>query len=328
MEALRLLANDHQQIDRLLKQLLTVRERAEQRWLFIELKHKLEAHARIEEEIFYPALRNSQGRDSRIDGSVADHKAIRSLLLQVEQAIPGSNQWLERLKELQNKVELHVREEESELFPKVRITLTPDLQEDLFERMLVRKAELSGESADSALRGTQSAKVEAKAEEHTTSRTPEQAHEYSGRLGQQGEVALEQGVGVAADQTRRVAEALHATSENLEKENQEGLSQYLREAANGLNRFSNRLTRGDVNGLLQEARDTAKRNPALLLGGAIAAGFLLTRFVKSTETSATETASDEMRAGTGALYRVPTETSVPTGTAAAQPSSPRPPEVR
>lgn len=329
MEMLRLLANDHQQTARLLKQLLAARENAEQRWLFIELKHKLDTHARIEEEIFYPALREGQEGDARIDESVVDHEAVRSLLLQMEQSIPGSSRWVQCLEELKSKVEHHVQEEERELFPKAQSILTPERQEDLFEWMVTRKAELSGEDVDSALRGARSAKTE-----QATSRTSEPAHEYSRRLGQQGEAALEQGVGVAADQTRRVADALHATSENLAKEDQEGLSQYLREAANGLNRFSNRLTRGNIDELLQEARDTARRNPALLLGGAIAAGFLLTRFVKSTGASATEMTSNEVQAGTETSYRVPAQSSsAPTGTSTStgtvpQPSPSQPQEVR
>lgn len=310
MQMLQFLADDHQQTARLMQQLLVASENAEQRSLFIELKHKLEAHARIEEEIFYPALRSSNGRNSRIDDSVADHEAVQSLLLQMEQALIGSEQWLERLEELKNKVEHHVRAEESDLFPQAQATLPPERQDELFERMLVRKTELAGESAYGTAHSARSAGP------YTTSRPSEQAHEHSRTLGQQGESALEQGAGVAAEQTRRFARALHATSENLEKEDQAGLSQYLREAANGLNQFSNRLTHGDIDGLLQEACDTAKRNPVLLLGGAIAAGFLLTRFVKSTNVPATETTPDERRAEAQTPYSVPTETPIPTaGTA-------------
>lgn len=322
MEMLRLLANDHQQTDRLLKQLQAARENAEQRWLFIELKHKLEIHARIEEEIFYPALRDSQGLGNRLDESIADHESVRTLLMQMEETVPGSSRWVESLKELMRKVEKHVQEEESELFPKARSSLAPELQEDLFERMLIRKAELAGGGAESAWRGAQGAKAD------STTRTSEQAQEYSRRMGQQGAAAVEQGAGIAADQTRRVAEALHATSENLAKEDQEGLSYYLREAANGLNRFSNRLTQGDVESLLREARDTAKRNPALLLGGAIVAGFLLTRFVKSTETSSTEVPSPKMRTDPGASPRAPIGAPLPSGpTPTSQPSPSHPQEA-
>lgn len=322
MEMTRMLANDHQQTDRLLKQLQAATQSAEQQWLFRELRHELEAHTRVEEEIFYPALRDAQGSDIRIDEAVADHETIRSLLLQMEQATPESSGWVQSLEELKSKIEHHVQEEERELFPKAQSLLAPQVQDNLFERMVARKAELAGEGADSALH--------AQSGEADVSRTSEQAREYASRMREQGEAALEQGAGVAADRTRRVAEALHATSENLEKEDQAGLSRYLREAANGLDRFSNRLASGDIDALLREARDIAKRNPALLLGGAIAAGFLLTRFVKSTEAASTARGSDEVQAGMEPSYRVPTETSespvppgvsMPTGTPA-QPTRP------
>lgn len=304
MDMTRLLANDHQETDRLLQQLRATADAAEQHWLFKELAHKLEVHALLEEELFYPALRG-QGWDIRIDDAVADHETVHRLLLQIEQAGPGSDPWAHGIEELKINVERHVHEEESDLFPKAQAMLTPRAQEDLFQRMLARKAELSGEGADSA-RPAASGAGEAK------SQTAEQAQEYGRRVRERGEAAFEQGAGIAADQTRRIADALHATSENLARENQPGLAQYLSDAADGLNRFSNRFTRGDVEGLLREARDTAKRNPALLLGGAIAAGFLLTRFLRSTEA-----ASSEVPAGTGALYRAPTATpsaSVRTGT--------------
>lgn len=311
MEVTRLLANDHQETDRLLKQLQAATDGAEQSRLFGELKHKLEAHAQLEEELFYPALRSGQGNDIDVDEALADHKTIHSLLLQIEQAGPVSNLWAQGLDELKTEVEHHVYEEESELFPKAQAMLAPRVQEDLYQQMLVRKAELAGAGAGSARRGA-SGNGEAKGQAR------EQAQEYGRRIRERGEAAFNQGAGAAADQTRRVADALQATSENLAKENQPGLARYLSEAADGLNRFSNRFTRGDVDDLLREARAIAKRNPALLLGGAIATGFLLTRFIKSSEAT-----SSKVPAGTGASYGAPTPTpgasirvgtSVPTGT--------------
>ncbi|MDN5869720.1 MAG: hemerythrin domain-containing protein, partial [Nitrococcus sp.] len=278
----------------------------EQRGLFSELAHKLEVHAQLEEEIFYPALRD-HGWDTRVDEAVADHESVHRLLLQIEQAGPGSDPWAQGLEELKTKVERHVHEEESEFFPKAQATLTARAQEDLYQRMHVRKAELAGEGADSTPRG-------ASGDDEAKGQAAEQAQEYGRKMRARGEAAFEQGAGAAANQTRRIADALHATSEHLARESQPGLARYLSDAADGLNRFSNRFTRGDVEGLLQEARDTAKRNPALLLGGAIAAGFLLTRFIRSTETP-----SSEVPAGTGTLYRAPSATpgaSVRTATSA------------
>lgn len=359
MEMLRLLATEHQQIDRLLKQLQAARESAERRWLFIELKHRLKIHARLEEEIFYPALRDDRELDHRIEESMARHEAMRALLAQMEETVPGSSRWVESLRELISKLEQHVREEESEFFPKARASLTPRLQEDLFERMLVRKAQLAGGGAESAVHGEgetsaranqttgQSAVGQTAAgqttsgqavpgsttagpEQASTSQTSARVHEYSYRTGRQGAAAMEQGVGAVAEQTRRVADALHQTGEHLAQEDQEGLSYYLREAADSLNRFSNRLTRGDVDDLLREARDTARRNPALLLGGAIAAGFLLTRFIKSSGMSSSpETASGSVQPGAAASSRAPAgETPRVPPRAAPKPPPSHPQEVR
>ncbi|EAR21043.1 hemerythrin domain-containing protein [Nitrococcus mobilis] len=288
MEITQLLHDDHQQAIQRLNQLRRARESAEQHQLFRELKDELEIHAQIEEELFYPALHGSGGKDLCVDECIAEHKKVRLLLSQLEQMIPGSDSWARSLDALNNEVEHHIKKEERELFPRMRTLLTQEAQGALLERMAARKADLS----------RQGERMEAQhnrrngAAEQAAAQTSEQAYEYARKMGEQGEAAVAQGAGVAAEQARRAADALYETSDNLEKQDQERLSQYLRTAANGLNRFSSRLTDGDIDGLLQEARANAERHPALLLGGAIAAGFLLTRFLKATAQPSTRPAQD------------------------------------
>ena len=277
METIRLLHGDHQHAVHRMSQLRQARDSAEQRRLFRRLKDELEVHTRIEEEIFYPALRDPHERDLRVDESIADHKVFRALLLQMEQAVPGSEAWTRSLEILDSELEQHIEREERELFSKARASLTLEDQEQLFQRMAARKLELTplGERMSTEHDGP------GEQAERAAARTSEQAKAYARKMGAQGEAAAAEGAGIAAEQTRRAAEALHETSDNLEKRDQQQLSQYLRSAADGLSRFSNRLAEGDVDDLLREARETARRNPALLFGGAIAAGFLLTRFVKA-----------------------------------------------
>lgn len=277
METIRLLRGDHQEAVYRLSQLRRARDSAAQRRRLRQLKDELEVHTRIEEEIFYPALRDPQGRDLRVDEALADHEPLRALLSHMDQVMPGSDPWVRSLEVLQRDVERHIEMEERELFPRARAVLSLEAQEQLFQRLAARKLELTsaGERMSTDRDGPR------EQAERVAARTPEQTQAYARKMGEQGEAAAAEGAGIAAEQTRRAADALYETSDNLRKRDQESLSQYLRSAANGLSQFSNRLAEGDVDELLQETRATAERNPALLLGGAIAAGFLLTRFVKA-----------------------------------------------
>ncbi|MGH9904058.1 MAG: hypothetical protein ACRD8U_00580, partial [Pyrinomonadaceae bacterium] len=59
------------------------------------------------------------------------------------------------------------------------------------------------------------------------------------------------------------------------------VAMFARRAAEGLAGFSGSLRQRDVDSLLAQAQDFARRRPAVFLGGALATGFVLARFLKS-----------------------------------------------
>ena len=61
----------------------------------------------------------------------------------------------------------------------------------------------------------------------------------------------------------------------------DGMSDAVRRVADRLEGFSRSLADRDLSGVLHEAERYARREPALFLGGALAAGFLLARFLKA-----------------------------------------------
>ena len=102
-----------------------------------------------------------------------------------------------------------------------------------------------------------------------------------------GEEALEKGKGflegqkkTAAESLGRIASVFHDTARNLERE-QPTVSRFLDEGADALDRFSGTLRERDTETLLRQAQDFARRQPGLVLGGAVAAGFLISRMLKS-----------------------------------------------
>ena len=77
-------------------------------------------HARIEEEIFYPALRNAADADDALDEADVEHSHVKELVAQLEESEPGDELFEARVKVLSEYVEHHVKEEESTIFSKAR----------------------------------------------------------------------------------------------------------------------------------------------------------------------------------------------------------------
>ncbi len=116
----------------------------------------LAVHAEIEEEIFYPALREAADADDDLDEADVEHSHIKELVGQLESSQPGDALFAARFTVLSEYVKHHVKEEEGEMFRKAR-RASCDLAA-LGEQLLARKAELGGgESVDvGALAGRRS----------------------------------------------------------------------------------------------------------------------------------------------------------------------------
>jgi hypothetical protein len=85
----------------------------------------------------------------------------------------------------------------------------------------------------------------------------------------------------AADQLSDVAHALRRTGEELNSQEHPTIAQFADAAAEQVERFSGYLKQGDLGDLWQDVRNVAQRQPELFVAGALAAGFLVGRFLKS-----------------------------------------------
>jgi hypothetical protein len=78
-----------------------------------------------------------------------------------------------------------------------------------------------------------------------------------------------------------LADALHTAASDLGRKDNRTVSDLAEEAANGLERLSQTLRGKDLGTMVHDAEEFARREPALFLGAAVAAGFLAVRFLKS-----------------------------------------------
>ena len=103
----------------------------------------LTVHAEIEEDIFYPAMRDSIDDDLLLDQAEVEHASAKDLIEQIESMDPGDTLFDAKVLVLAEYVEHHVQEEEGQMFPKCR-RAKMDLA-GLAEQLAERKSELMAE---------------------------------------------------------------------------------------------------------------------------------------------------------------------------------------
>ena len=105
-----------------------------------DLCDALIVHTMIEEELFYPALREASGDDELFDEAELEHAGVRELVSQLEVMYPGDEHFEATLAVLADEVAHHIAQEESEMFALAR-TAGVDLAA-LGQRLALRQAQL------------------------------------------------------------------------------------------------------------------------------------------------------------------------------------------
>ena len=144
MDAIALLKHDHDEVEAIFKKLEPTTERAvkTREELFAKLKLELDVHAHIEETIFYPVLKQeAETRKITLEG-YEEHHVVKMLLGELEAMPVGSEQWTAKLKVLQENVEHHVEEEETDMFKSAREVLEKSQLVELGVQMAAEKARM------------------------------------------------------------------------------------------------------------------------------------------------------------------------------------------
>jgi hemerythrin superfamily protein len=136
VDALELIKHDHEEIKKLFKQALDAAEGTERAALLHRIRAELVAHERMEEDVFYPALREAseKARDIVLEG-YEEHHVIDTILDELVELPEDAEQWSAKAKVLHENLEHHIEEEEGEMFKRARAALTKAELEDLGRRM-------------------------------------------------------------------------------------------------------------------------------------------------------------------------------------------------
>jgi hemerythrin superfamily protein len=142
-DAIVLLKNDHKTVEKLFKQFEKAGDNAHKtkRDLVDKIIEELSVHAAIEEQHFYPTIREKAPdiADDVLEG-LEEHHVVKWTLSELKDMSPQAERFQAKVTVLIEMVRHHVEEEEGDMFPKVREAMgRKDLQE-LGETMEKAKA--------------------------------------------------------------------------------------------------------------------------------------------------------------------------------------------
>lgn len=143
-DAINLLKADHREVEELFGKFEKAKSTDRKKAIVAQICDALTVHAKIEEAIFYPKAREALKRaeEDVLDEAFVEHEGIKWRVGQLENAEPGDDNYYARVTVLKEYVTHHVKEEERELFPKIRATKL-DLKA-LGAQLAARKEALTG----------------------------------------------------------------------------------------------------------------------------------------------------------------------------------------
>jgi hemerythrin-like domain-containing protein len=148
-DVIALLKEDHANVRELLGKLVEGRSRAQKsrQQLFTEIEMELELHARVEEEIVYPAFLEIVERSDRhmFFEAREEHALVRRVMDEMDAGSSEDEEFAARAKVLKDLVEHHAKEEEREMFPLLKSETEPERLREMGAEIEARKQELRPE---------------------------------------------------------------------------------------------------------------------------------------------------------------------------------------
>ncbi len=144
-DAIALLKADHEAVSQLFAEYEKVRSTAKKKALVAEICTALSVHAQIEEELFYPDVKAALKDKELVPEATIEHATLKDLIAQLQGAEPDGEMYDAKVKVMSEYVKHHVKEEQNEMFPKVKSSSLDTVA--LGARMAARKADLLAQAA-------------------------------------------------------------------------------------------------------------------------------------------------------------------------------------
>jgi len=150
--AVAMIKEDHRRVESLYQDYQRLDgQPAQQRPVVEHICRELEIHAKLEEDIFYPAVQTRVSEDGPdlVEEAIKEHKEMKRLISQLQTGGLAGTDYNKIVHQLMRGVQHHVREEEEEMLPRAEQQLSHSL-EQLGMQMQQRKQELLAATSTAA----------------------------------------------------------------------------------------------------------------------------------------------------------------------------------
>jgi hemerythrin HHE cation binding domain-containing protein len=130
-DAVSVLKMQHRQVESLFKRVLSSEDPRARKQLLQEIAEALAMHTKIEEEIFYPAVRSlgTETVERLIDEAFEEHHVVDLVLAELPRVSPQDDRFIAKMTVLSELVDHHVQEEEGDMFKRAQRLGKDRLQE-------------------------------------------------------------------------------------------------------------------------------------------------------------------------------------------------------
>ncbi|MEN9438200.1 MAG: hypothetical protein RIR09_2855 [Pseudomonadota bacterium] len=115
-----LLRADHKLVAGLFSDFDKAPSKAQKAKIVAQICKELTVHTQIEEEIFYPAFQKALRDHELVPEANVEHGSVKDLIAAVEGVAPGGDEYDARVRVMGEFVKHHVKEEQTEMFPKAK----------------------------------------------------------------------------------------------------------------------------------------------------------------------------------------------------------------
>ena len=126
----------------------------DRRAAWAEFYRDVKSHAAAEEETFYSKLIADEDGQPEGRHSVAEHKEVDDMMEELNEIEFSSSAWLTKFKQMRERYEHHIEEEEEDIFPVAKEVIGNDGNETIgsaFEKRKEAEIELVDEKAEEKL---------------------------------------------------------------------------------------------------------------------------------------------------------------------------------
>jgi hemerythrin superfamily protein len=146
--ATEMLREDHRAVKGLFEEFVSTEESEAKKRLVDKALIELTIHAKLEEELFYPAVRKELEDDALMDEAAEEHHVAKLLVAELASMTPSDKHYDAKFTVLAENVRRHIQEEEDELLPRIESSNSDleSLGQEMAERKLILLKEVSLES--------------------------------------------------------------------------------------------------------------------------------------------------------------------------------------